>query len=373
MDLADGLCGQWLRGYFGAGSDLVVQPLRGNRWLTDGIWKVTNESRSVIVKTVSFASDQCAGSWARHWTAQSGEPTHWNYWKREFLAYLYDLPATFDSSGINSPALLYAYEGRGTFTFVTEHCGLTPATQWTAHDYYAAARNLGIAQGSISTKGNFGEYPWLCKNYIADYALEKPFDRSLPGSSEAWSGLIDVGAVSPRERDTQIRLARNERELMKLLAAVPLTLCHNDFWTRNLFGKDGQPTTVVDWAFVGIGPLGSDIANMTASAGFDSYIAPAHLASFADHVFDSYLNGLRQSGWKGDSRTVRLGYCASVAKYAWVVAAMLESAADPGHPTYVGYGGAGGLDFHSVAGTLSVLASMGDDAFALAGLPVVEG
>jgi thiamine kinase-like enzyme len=86
---------------------------------------------------------------------------------------------------------------------------------------------------------------------------------------------------------------------------------HNDFWTRNLFGDTAQPTTVVDWAFLGAGPMGSDIANMVASAGFDAFVAAEDLVVFSEGVFESYLGGLRQVGWAGDEKFVRRGFWAS--------------------------------------------------------------
>ncbi|MGZ4730416.1 MAG: aminoglycoside phosphotransferase, partial [Acidimicrobiales bacterium] len=46
-------------------------------------------------------------------------------------------------------------------------------------------------------------------------------------------------------------------------------------------------------------------------------------------VFHAYLDGLRQGGWDGDQRVVRLGMTAASVKYAWLLPQMLEEASDP--------------------------------------------
>jgi hypothetical protein len=357
---------EWLRSHFRADARLDFQPLRSNDWLTDGIWRATDGAKSVIVKTVSARRRRHDDTWAAHWTYRNDDQTHWNYWRREYLVYRSEIPSLFAQARVLAPALLHAVESPGTVTMFLEDCALVPATLWGVTSYCAAARDLGLAHGDLSARGGAGSRPWFCVNYVRDYALEKPFDRTLVTADESWAGLVDVGVATPYSRDQQIRFALNEQRLLSLLNLAPSTLCHNDFWTRNLFGDARQPTAVIDWAFVGSGPMGSDIANMVASAGFDAFVPAEHLASFSEQVFSAYLGGLRQGGWKGDQRTVRLGYLASASKYAWVVAAMLMSSITPGHPIYVGYGRGGELDFPSVAATLDMLAAWSDGALALA-------
>ncbi|HWF80558.1 MAG TPA: phosphotransferase [Streptosporangiaceae bacterium] len=357
---------EWLRRYFGAEARLDFRPLRGNDWLTDGIWRVTDGSRSVIAKTVSARSRRHDDTWSAHWTQGGNDLAHWNYWKREYLVYHSDIPSQFARSGVHAPALLGATESTDSVTMFLEDCDLTPATSWRASGYCAAARDLGLAQGELSSRGKVASQPWFCSNYMRDYALEKPFDRHVVASDEIWLDLVETGVVTPQARDRQVRFAQNELQLLALLNMAPFTLCHNDYWTRNLFGGSAGTTTVIDWAFVGFGPMGADVANLVASAGFDGFVAAAELDAFSEQVFEAYLAGLRGAGWKGDERAVRLGYLASAAKYAWVVAAMLTSSATPGHPIYVGYGNGRHLNFHAVATTLNLLATWSDVALALA-------
>jgi hypothetical protein len=49
------------------------------------------------------------------------------------------------------------------------------------------------------------------------------------------------------------------------------------------------------------------------------YVDAAELPAFERTVFEGYLAGLRATGWSGDEREVRLGYCASAALH-WAFA-----------------------------------------------------
>lgn len=361
-------CREWLETHFAGDERIGARSLRGNTCLTEGIWRISDNRRSVIAKVITSARERTGDPWIDHWSHNCLHERHWNYWRREFLVYRNGVPSKFADAGVSAPSLLEAFEAGGRVIMFLEDCQLAPATRWEAVSYCAAARDLGVAQGSLVNAGEISDPPWFCQNYIFDYALEKPFDRSLVTVDDAWTELIDAGVLSPADKDLQIRFGLNERRLLSLLNAVPMTICHNDFWTRNLFGDSMEVTTVVDWSFLGRGPIGADVANMVASAGFDGFISGDNLATFSEEIFEAYLSGLRQGGWTGSERLVRLGYWASAAKYAWVVAAMLTSLQTAGHPIYVGYGDGGALDFRAVAATLNMLARWSERVEALYGI-----
>lgn len=48
----------------------------------------------------------------------------------------------------------------------------------------------------------------------------------------------------------------------------------------------------------------------------------------------SYLDGLREAGWRGDPDLVRLAVMASGVKYAWLLPGLLGRASDPSHNAY---------------------------------------
>lgn len=125
--------------------------------------------------------------------------------------------------------------------------------------------------------------------------------------------------------------------LLAALDRVPRTLCHLDFWPRNLFDDDGV-TVAVDWAFVGLGAVGEDAGNLVPDAVFDGFLPPERIDELHDLVWAEYLGGLRDAGWTGEERDARLGFCLGAAlKYVWVrpwlrANGPLAGVAEPGDP-----------------------------------------
>ena len=66
---------------------------------------------------------------------------------------------------------------------------------------------------------------------------------------------------------------------------MPPTVCHLDVHPHNLFDGDGVDDTVlVDWAFVGIGALGEDPANLIVDAVATWAPATSFLLRMADEA-----------------------------------------------------------------------------------------
>jgi len=99
--------------------------------------------------------------------------------------------------------------------------------------------------------------------------------------------------------------------------------------------SDGVKQTVaIDWAGVGLAGLSVDAAQLAvATLVFDEF-AGMSASAFAEHVFDAYLDGLRDAGWRGTRDIARLGFAAfGVVRWAINVAGLiLENLAtdDPG-------------------------------------------
>jgi Phosphotransferase enzyme family len=346
---------EWTKNHLRVDVPLKVEALRGNSYLTEGVWRVSDDRGAVIVKAMSDDRPQVGDPWIDHWSYRCQDEAHWNYWKREYLAYRSEFIAYFSDRGVLSPAILNSIETPARVVLVMEDCQLVPGASWDSGSYCLAAYKLGVVQGSLEGEG-LEDPAWFCKNYLTDYAAEKPFDRRMITAVDKWADLVAVGILSTDTRDRIVKFALGEERLLSLLSTVPSTVCHNDFWTNNLFGDSAQGVTAIDWSFIGRGPMGSDIANLVASAGFDGFVPASGLLDFGDEVCDAYMAGICDSGWQGDMRLVRVGYLASVCKYTWVVAAMLASWRTPDHPTYVGYGDSGGVDFRAIAATLDGLA-----------------
>ena len=64
----------------------------------------------------------------------------------------------------------------------------------------------------------------------------------------------------------------------------------------------------IDWASAGIGALGEDLSLLVPSPFFRLEEEVARLPQQAELVYDGYVRGLVDAGWRGPEHLVRLGY-----------------------------------------------------------------
>jgi hypothetical protein len=176
---------------------------------------------------------------------------------------------------------------------------------WPLEHYGVVARHLGQFNGAYLVAHPLPSELWITRDWVRKYveraapAIE--FIRHNPQHPvvRQWypgSALAQVLAVW----DVRSRL-------LDLLDRLPQTFCHQDAWKRNLFARHDQ-TVAIDWGYAGIAPLGAELAALIVGS-FGLYEVPASQAFELDRIcFEGYLQGLRDAGWDGPSRLVRLGY-----------------------------------------------------------------
>jgi hypothetical protein len=188
---------------------------------------------------------------------------------------------------------------------------------WPLEHYGVVARHLGQFNGAYLVERRMPSFPWLTsdgpRGFYAQLApamlmlrdsLDHPLVcRLLP--DDAGERLLDIW----EERDLYL----------DALDRLPQTLCHGDAFHRNLFARktvtgDDQ-TVAVDWAYAGRRAIGAELVPLVqAGPGFFD-IDLAQEQELEDIAFEGYLGGLRDAGWRGDPRQVRLGYTASSLHY----------------------------------------------------------
>ena len=244
----------------------------------------------------------------------SDDPGDWNYWKREILAYqsgiLADLPG-----GIAAPRCfgLTGYPGDEYWIWL-EDIG-APSVTWDIARYARAGRDLGRFNGAYLAGLAFPDYPWFTRGRVRNWLeLGRPVLDDLPAhlanrSRRHW--------LTPRTAEAVNALWRNREPMLAALEALPRSLCHHDAFPRNLFvGERG--TTAIDWQIMGTGAVGEEIMPLIGVSVQFMHIRPAMVAELEGAVFASYLEGLRDAGWRGDEREARLGYVAAAALWGGV-------------------------------------------------------
>jgi hypothetical protein len=115
--------------------------------------------------------------------------------------------------------------------------------------------------------------------------------------------------------DRYFRLWEERGVYLDALDRLPQTLCHFDIFRRNLFarraaGGDDQ-TVAIDWAFAGQGALGEELVPLVLASVMFFEVGLDQAQALEEIALEGYLEGLRDAGWQGDPRQVRLGYAAA--------------------------------------------------------------
>lgn len=89
-------------------------------------------------------------------------------------------------------------------------------------------------------------------------------------------------------------------------------------------GPDGRDETVaVDWAFLGTAAVGEELASLVCASVMLADADPDRVRELGETCFEGYLAGLRDAGWDGDPKLVRLGYAAGTIRYGLFPAAIV--------------------------------------------------
>ena len=323
-----------------------------------GVWRVSGPAGSVVLKVCG--ADAPASQGAPGTAGQSpgdADPRAWNHGRREPLAYRDGLTATaFGSAGIVGPKLLAGEErADGSFALWLEDVSGVPGPSWTVDRLGAFAQSLGAAQAQWVDR--VPDRPWLSRGWLRQYVASKDLPARI-----SWDHPTAV-AVWPASLRAGLRRMWDRRELLLSAAeSGPRTLCHLDVWPLNLLAT-GEPagarpgaeggtqtgatpgpagagphTVLLDWAFVGEGGVGEDIANLIPDCVTDGLMPASLLPEIAEAVLAGYLEGLREGGHRCDEGALRRAVAAAgAAKYCWLTPVMLTrlAAGQPaGSPTY---------------------------------------
>jgi len=212
---------------------------------------------------------------------------------------------------------------------------------WTAEECLRVARHVGQFNGEWTTN----ELPSL--SWLSRDTIRKRFATpQTPGRFRALRGHRNHPAVRQAySARTVERLLQFEGDMALVHAAVsslPMTVCHGDCMARNLFpcvdAERRSITVAVDWSGVGVDFVGCDGGTMFGSA-LSWTLEEADLSfGIRDELFQSYVDGLRDMGWVGDVRHVRLAYLMAATGYVlfgvWLINALADGVLERFRPHF---------------------------------------
>jgi hypothetical protein len=243
----------------------------------------------------------------------SGDTSAWDYYRREADAYqsgwLDDLPG-----GLTAPRNFDIVEHPdGTCWMWLEDIRDMLGSQWPLEHYGVAARHAGQFNGAYLAGQPLPDWPWLSSGWLRQFVAQAA--PALPLLRDSLDQPLVRRALPGDASDRLFRLWEERDLFLDALDRLPQTLCHLDLFRRNLFARktaDGHDQTVaVDWAFAGRSAIGEELVPLVLASLMFYEVGLDKAQALEEIVFEGYLDGLRDAGWRGDSRQVRLGYAAA--------------------------------------------------------------
>lgn len=245
----------------------------------------------------------------------SEDPSAWDYWKREWLAY--QAPWFAELSGpLVSPRCLGAGEIRGGAEPVAwialEDLGDVPH-QWPLADFGEVAHALGVFGGRYLTDTAPPDDPWLSDHWLVGWTDQA---GETIGVLPAAAQHPDAGRIYPSEVGAAYTgLWENRQTVYAALDELPTTFTHNDVFPRNLRRVPAEAATrnvAFDWAYCGTAPLGAELAPLVGATMAFLGSPPGEWDELERLCLAEYVRGLREQGWEGSAEEVRFGYAASL-------------------------------------------------------------
>jgi hypothetical protein len=261
-------------------------------------------SWSVVLKTVT--------------APRSGAPAadigHPDYWQREALTFSSDLLDALPD-GFAAPKCFKVDATDESVSLWLEDVVDSAGRRWPLERFGVAAGHLGRFNGAFLDGRPLPAHAWLNRSILraradrnASFWSNLESMREQPLFRRGWPGDL---------ADRQLELFEDRHVLIDVLEHLPRTLRHADAGRSNLFARDSDSrheTVAIDWAYTGVGPIGDEIAPLVvASVLWFHGVTPADLSELDAIAFDGYLEGLRDTGWRGDASLVRLGCAATMA------------------------------------------------------------
>lgn len=278
-----------------------VQQLHSGMEWDSAVFRVHGEAEdagkavawSLILKTVKPAAD-------------ANDPAGVHYWKREVLAYQSGSLHRLPGGNVTAPACYQVDERpNGSIWLWLEDVKEDVDSPWSIDQYAAAARHLGQFSGAYLMGHPLPTEPWIARQWLRKYVENAApmidFLRANPHHSLAvglyrYDGLAQI-----------LALWDDHRPILDTLDGLPQVLCHQDAFRGNLFARGGK-TVLIDWSYLGTAPVGAELVALVLGSVGMFQLPPNQLPELDQRCFESYLLGLRDAGWSGDRKLVRMGY-----------------------------------------------------------------
>jgi hypothetical protein len=239
------------------------------------------------------------------------DPRQWCYWKREMLVFSSGMLSKLPSA-VGAPRCYGTIEHDTDAWIWMEHIDESTEGVWKLEHFQRAARQAGRFGAGFLNGAPLPYYPWLSDPFFrSTFAEGEWWPKAMnPESPETiWHSPIVQRSFAEPLRAQILHIWDEKNYFFDVLDRLPQVFCHNDFHRRNLLlhaSADGQEELIaVDWAFCGIGGIGTDMGQLIANTTKFFNSNPAKVGELESVVLDGYVAGLRDGGWTGDPQLAR--------------------------------------------------------------------
>lgn len=262
------------------------------------------------------------------------DPAGTPYWRREACVYESGLLADMPAGGISAPrcVTVVARDEDTTEIWLEDLPNVAPSP-WPPALYRRTARRLGRFNGAYLGARPLPSEAWLAIHPLRAWVADQRTYVALVRRDDLWQHPLLLEAFPRSVRVRLLRLWQERRRFLAALAALPQTLCHFDAAPHNLhLVRDAggvERLIAIDWEMAGIAAIGEEIGIAATATVLRGVLEAGAIRQIHELLFDGYLEGLRDAGWHGDRRLVRLGFAANAA-LRWVFRApALREIAEP--------------------------------------------
>jgi hypothetical protein len=171
-----------------------------------------------------------------------------------------------------------------------------------------------------TTKATAG---WLSRDWIPAHLRRHSLTNATTLAHPNWELAIERG-LDPRVREAVHRRVTDPVDAGRRMASLPQVLTHYDFHNCNIGRTPDGDVRVIDWAYVGWGPVGHDAGHLALDTW--DLLGSTPQANW-DDLTSTYVEALRDAGWTRPDDEMRHSIATSTAiRLGWQIDELLNTA-----------------------------------------------
>jgi hypothetical protein len=188
---------------------------------------------------------------------------------------------------------------------------------WSFNHMGKVSYLLGKFNGSTLSGTPLPDEPFLCHTWLRSWIeVCTSYAKPVPEQKVIWDGyLTERNHPSAADADIwscySLNLTRIN-SLLETLEVLPRVFAHQDVHWDNIFieqVEERDSLIAIDWQFASISGVGEELGRVFGYALLKNKIPVNMVEEYKKALFNSYLQGLRDSGWNGNAQHARFGFC----------------------------------------------------------------